>query len=171
MTTASTFSSHNDVGSRAGNTHYWVLKTTNFRCCRSILGYTLGVHVLRPPRERSPVTKLSRSLSLGTHQHFAIDFISSEGRVHSYVEKGCRKKCTRQSRNYISYCGWFLVHCSSKKFERMARKAMDLFLWVLKESNKSKVRWLQCQEHSIDHIPCYVSGLSRAHFFRQPFLK
>ena len=30
--------------------------------------------------------------------------------------------------NPVSYCGWFLVHCSSKKFERMARKAMDLFL-------------------------------------------
>ena len=101
MTTASTFSSHNDVGSRASNTHDWVLKTTNFRCCRSILGYTLGVHVLMPPRERSPGTKLSRSLSLGTHQHFAIDFISSGGRVYSYVEKGCRKKCTRQSRKLL----------------------------------------------------------------------
>ena len=35
------------------------------------------------------------------------------------------------------YCGWFCVHCFSKKFERMARGAMDLFLRVLKESSKS----------------------------------
>jgi len=25
------------------------------------------------------------------------------------------------------YCGWFWVHCSSKKFERMAREAMDVY--------------------------------------------
>ena len=35
------------------------------------------------------------------------------------------------------YCGWFLVHCFSKKFEIMAREAMDLCLQMLKESNKS----------------------------------
>ena len=35
------------------------------------------------------------------------------------------------------YCGWVCVHCFSKKFERMAREAMDLFLRVLKESSKS----------------------------------
>ena len=34
------------------------------------------------------------------------------------------------------YCGWFLVHCSSKKFERMAREVMDVCLRVLKESKK-----------------------------------
>ena len=36
------------------------------------------------------------------------------------------------------YCGWFWVHCSSKKFERMAREAMDICLRVLKESNKGR---------------------------------
>ena len=36
------------------------------------------------------------------------------------------------------YCGWFWVHCSSKKFEKMAGEAMDLCLKVLKESNKTK---------------------------------
>ena len=34
------------------------------------------------------------------------------------------------------YCGWFWVHWFSKKFERMAREAMDICLQVLKESNK-----------------------------------
>ena len=36
------------------------------------------------------------------------------------------------------YCGWFWVHCSSKKSERMAREAMEICLRVLKESNKSR---------------------------------
>ena len=36
------------------------------------------------------------------------------------------------------YCGWFLVHCFSKKFQTMAREAMDVCLRVLKENNKSR---------------------------------
>ena len=40
--------------------------------------------------------------------------------------------------NLERYCGWFWVHCFSKKFERMAREAMDVCLRVLKESNKSR---------------------------------
>ena len=35
------------------------------------------------------------------------------------------------------YCGWFWIHCYSKKFERMTREATDVCLQVLKESNKS----------------------------------
>ena len=34
------------------------------------------------------------------------------------------------------YYGWFLVHCSSKKFDRMAQEAVDACLLVLKEGNK-----------------------------------
>ena len=68
------------------------------------------------------------------------------------------------------HCGWFF-YCSSKKFERMAQEPMDLCLRVLKESSKIKVRQLQCQEQCIGHIPFYLSGLSRAHFFRQRFSK
>ena len=36
------------------------------------------------------------------------------------------------------YCGWFLIHCFSKKFQTMAREAMDVCLRVLKESNKTR---------------------------------
>ena len=36
------------------------------------------------------------------------------------------------------YCGWFWIHCFSKKFERMTREAMDVCLRALKESNKSR---------------------------------
>ena len=48
---------------------------------------------------------------------------------------------------------------------------MSVCLPVLKESNKSKVRQLQCQEQCIAHIPYYLSGLSLAHFVPQPFSK
>ena len=40
--------------------------------------------------------------------------------------------------NPEGYCGWFLVHCSSKKFQRMAQEAMDVCLRVLKQSKKSR---------------------------------
>ena len=50
-------------------------------------------------------------------------------------------------------------------------EAMDLCLRVLKESNKSRFDSYSRQEQCIDHIPYYLSGLSRAQFFRQPFSK
>ena len=40
-----------------------------------------------------------------------------------------------------------------------------------KGKQQSKIRQLQCQEQRIDHIPCYLSGLSRTHFVGQPFSK
>ena len=69
------------------------------------------------------------------------------------------------------YCGWFLVHWFSKKFQRMARKAMDVCLRVLKESNKSRFDSYSVRNKCIDRIPYYLSGLSRALFFQQPFSK
>ena len=41
----------------------------------------------------------------------------------------------------------------------------------VKGKQQKQVRQLQCQEQRIAHIPYYLSGLSRAHFFRQPFSK
>ena len=40
-----------------------------------------------------------------------------------------------------------------------------------KGKQQKQVRQLQCQEQCIGHIAYYLSGLSRAHFFRQPFSK
>ena len=55
--------------------------------------------------------------------------------TYSYFEKGCRKKCTRQSWKVL----WVaLSSLILKEFERMAREAMDVCLQVLKESNKSR---------------------------------
>ena len=44
-------------------------------------------------------------------------------------------------------------------------------LRVLKESIKIRFDSYSHQEQSIDHIPYYLSELSRAHFVRQPFSK
>ena len=44
-------------------------------------------------------------------------------------------------------------------------------LQVLTESNKSRFDSYSRQEQCINHIPYYLSGLSYAHFFRQPFAK
>ena len=46
----------------------------------------------------------------------------------------------RLSKNvHERYCGWFCVHSSSsRKFERMASEAMDVWLLVPKESRKSR---------------------------------
>ena len=40
-----------------------------------------------------------------------------------------------------------------------------------KGKKQKQVRRLQCQEPCIEHIPHYLSGLWRAHVFRQPFSK
>ena len=42
---------------------------------------------------------------------------------------------------------------------------MDVCLRVLKESNTKEFWQLQSQEQCIDHIPHYLSALSRAHIF------
>ena len=49
--------------------------------------------------------------------------------LRKVVEKSARYNLER-------YCGWFLVHCFSKKFQRMAREAMDVCLRGLKETTK-----------------------------------
>ena len=40
-----------------------------------------------------------------------------------------------------------------------------------KVKQQKKVRQLQCQEPCIDHVPYYLLGLSRAHFFPTTFLE
>ena len=92
--------------------------------------------------------------------------INREGRstiiyIYSF-EKDCRKKCTRQSRMVL----WVVL--SSQFFKEIWENGSrglgyKLCLRMLKESNQ-----LQCQEQWIDRIQYYRSGLSSAHFFRQP---
>ena len=59
---------------------------------------------------------------------------------HCFYYTDILRRVVRKSacNNPERYCGWFWVHCSSRKFERIAREEMDVCLWVLKESNKSR---------------------------------
>ena len=66
-------------------------------------------------------------------------------------------KCARD--NSEKYCGKGIeryCHCSSKKFERMTREAMDVCLRVLKERKKS--RFDNCSVRNsvfiISHLTC-----------------
>ena len=79
------------------------------------------------------------------------------GKVHATILKGI-------------VCG-FEFSVFQRNLKQLARKAMEMCLPVLKESNKSRLDSYSRQEQCIDHIPYYLSGLSRAHFFPQPFSK
>ena len=64
------------------------------------------------------------------------------------------RKVVRESPcdNPERYCGWFWVHCSSKKFERMALEATDICLRVLNASNKSTATVIRNNVLIISHI-------------------
>ena len=73
------------------------------------------------------------------------------GKVHATILKGI--------------VGGFEFSVFQRDLKQLARKAMEMCLRVLKESNKSMFdSYSRHQEQCIDHIPYYLSGLSRAHF-------
>ena len=89
-------------------------------------------------------------------------------RTYSYFEKGCRKNCTRQSRKVL----WVVL--SSLFFKEIWKNGTRGHgrMFARPKGKQEKKFWqLQCQEQCIDHIPYYLSGLSCAHFCRQPFSK
>ena len=79
------------------------------------------------------------------------------GNVHATILKGI--------------VGGFKFSFFQRYLKELAPKAMEMCLRVLKESNKGRFDSYSRQEHCTDHIPYYLSGLSRAHFFQQPFSK
>ena len=79
------------------------------------------------------------------------------GKVHATIPKGI--------------VGSFEFSVFQRNLKELARKAMEMCLRMLKESNKSRFDSYSRQEQSIDNIPCYLSGLSRAHFFSTTFLE
>ena len=58
-----------------------------------------------------------------------------------------------------------------RNLKELVRKAVEMCLRVLKESNKSRFDRYSRQKQCIDHIPYYLSGLSRAHFSDNLFSK
>ena len=64
------------------------------------------------------------------------------------------------------YYGRFWVHCSSKNFERIAREAMDMCQWVLKESNKSRFDSYSVRNRNSVLIISHITFRDcRVHFF------
>ena len=57
-----------------------------------------------------------------------------------------------------------------RNLKELARKAMEMWLRMLKESNKSRFDSYSRQEQCIVHIPYYLSGLSRAQFMKKASL-
>ena len=87
---------------------------------------------------------------------------SCSWQIQLFRERFSEKKSARD--NPKRYCGWFWVHCSSKKFERMALEAMDICLRVLKESNKSRFDGYSVRNSEL--IVSYITFRScRVHIF------
>ena len=80
--------------------------------------------------------------------------------MHSQLGKVVGKSRTQQSLKVL----WVVF--SSLFFKQISK---DISLQVLKESIKSRFDSYSVRNKCIDHIPYYLSGLSRAQFFRQPF--
>ena len=72
------------------------------------------------------------------------------GKVHATVLKGI--------------VGGFEFSFFQRNLKELARKAREMCLRVLKESDRSRFDSYSRQEQCIDHIPYYLSGLSRALF-------
>ena len=70
------------------------------------------------------------------------------------------------------YCGWVVLSSLFfKEIQEIGKRGHGHMSASAKGKQQKQVRQLQCQEQCIDHIPYYLSGLSRVHFFRQPFSK
>ena len=110
----------------------------------------------------------------GCRKQQAQDLENRVAHIHQGVFTAISKKFVGKNAGDTPewYCGWFLVHCPSKKFERMTREAMDICLRVLKESKKS--RFDSCSVRNsiliISHI-IFLFGIVACTFFRQPFSK
>ena len=68
--------------------------------------------------------------------------------------------------------GGFEFSVLQRNLKELAREAMEVCFRVLKESNKKVGSTATVVRNSVLIIsPYYLSGLSGAHFFRQPFSK
>ena len=98
--------------------------------------------------------------------------------LYALPSRGSAAKPTQHSRanaasyaGYERYCGRFWVHCSSKKFERMAREAMDVCLLLLKENNKSRFNSFSVRDSVFIILILPFGIFACTFFFRQPSTK
>ena len=88
--------------------------------------------------------------------------------VNSYFEKGCRKKCTRQSRKVL---GVVLSSLFFKEIWRNGTRGKDVCFRMLKESSNRRF-----DSYFVSNSVLIISHItfreSRVHiFFRQPYSK
>ena len=79
-------------------------------------------------------------------------------KIYSYFKKGCWKRGTQQSRKAL----WVVL--SSLFFKEIGTKGRGNVFVSAKGNKKSRFDRYSHQKQCIDHIPHYLSGLSRAHF-------
>ena len=81
--------------------------------------------------------------------------------VLCYYTAISRKVVGKSARdNPERHCGWFWVlFFFQRNLKELVRKAMQMCLRVLKESNKSRFDRYSRQEPCTDHVPYYISGL------------
>ena len=79
------------------------------------------------------------------------------GKVHATILKGI--------------VGGFEFSFFQRNLKELARKAMEMCLRVLKESNKSRFDSYSRQEYCIDHIPLFPFGIVTCTFLPTTFLK
>ena len=137
--------------------------------CTCHAGYLRKVVVywrIQPPGAFSE--KRSRHIYLMEDNNFIIAYndmysfmLSLQFFVYSYFEKGCRKKCTPPSLKvlWVVFSSLFF-----KEIWKNGTSGRGYMSASAKGKQYKKVRQLQCQEQSIDHIPYYLSGMSPAHF-------
>ena len=83
-----------------------------------------------------------------------------------------RKVVGKSARNNPKrFCGWFWLHFSSKKFERMALETMDICLRVLKESTTNKFDSYNHQEQRYWSYPMLPFRIVACAFFPTTFLE
>ena len=93
---------------------------------------------------------------------FDLYALPSRGSATKPTQHSCAN--TASYAGYERYCGRLWVHCSSKKFERMAREAMDVCLLLLKENNKSRFDSFSVR-NSVFIIPILPFGIVACTFF------
>ena len=88
--------------------------------------------------------------------------------VYSYFEKGCWKKCTRQSRKVMRVGLSSLFFTEIWKNDRRGHGR----LFASAKGEQQKNFWqLQCQEQCIDHIKYYSFGIIASTFLPTAFLE
>ena len=99
-------------------------------------------------------------------RHIKSLYACPEGNIQLFRERLSEKEHATILKGSV---GGFEFTVLQRNLKELARKAMKMCLRVLTERNKSRFDSYSRQKQCIDHIPYYLSGLSRAHFFPTTF--